>query len=83
MVKNPKFIQKTVYFRTQEDADLFAAIPNKTSWLHDMLHLKSKLPDLYPDPYPKTPEEAKAAEDSSSKSTEPRVEPMGSEDWPA
>ena len=31
-------IQKTVYFRTQEDLDKFNAIKNKAEWLHE--HLK-------------------------------------------
>lgn len=31
-------LQKTVYFRTQEDLDLFNALPNKTQWLHDRLN---------------------------------------------
>ena len=30
-------IQKTVYFRTQEDLDSFNAISNKTEWLHQRL----------------------------------------------
>lgn len=36
-------IQKTVYFRTQQDLDAFNAIPNKTEWLHNQLELDRKL----------------------------------------
>lgn len=31
-------IQKTVYFQTQEDANLFNALSNKAQWLHDKLN---------------------------------------------
>ncbi len=30
-------IQKTIYFRTQEDLDLFNEIDNKAGWLHEHL----------------------------------------------
>lgn len=30
-------IQKTVYFRTKEDLDLYNALPNKAEWLHEHL----------------------------------------------
>lgn len=31
-------IQKTVYFRNQDDLDKFNALPNKAEWLHEHLN---------------------------------------------
>lgn len=41
-------LQKTVYFRTQEDLDLFNALPNKTQWLHSKLHADGAKTSLKP-----------------------------------